>query len=209
MPVNMHGQVVVQLTAPGEAPVKVGTLWSDTTTGLIKVCTSVSPYTFVTVHGGAVLWSEISDFTGSSLSQLATKSATDLTSGTLAVARGGTGVDNTTQSYSPTPTSVANLDSTPLVGVASYTRVGNVVTVQGRITMDPTTISTLTQARLSLPIPSNFSDTDQASGIFGNRGVAITGSIMSVAATDDVIFEFTCVDTASRNYVYIYQYRVL
>jgi hypothetical protein len=129
--------------------------------------------------------------------------------GILAKANGGTGVDNTTQTYSPSATSVANLDSTPTMGTANYTRTGDIVTVSGRITMDPTTTGTLTQARLSLPIASNFSDTDQAAGTFANRGVIVGGVITSVAATDDVIFEFICADTASRNYIYTFQYRVI
>lgn len=90
MAVRAYGQLFVQPLTPAEPPVVVGSVWSDTTTGLLKVCTSVSPYTFVTVHGGAVAWSDITDFTGSSLAQLQTRSASDLTSGTLAVARGGT-----------------------------------------------------------------------------------------------------------------------
>lgn len=87
MPLRAYGQLFIQATMPAEDPVKVGSVWSDTSTGLVKVCTSVAPYTFVTVHGGSVAWSDITDFTGSSLAQLVTRSATDLSSGTLPDAR--------------------------------------------------------------------------------------------------------------------------
>lgn len=52
MPVTAWGQVYIQPTAPEEDPVQIGSLWSDTATGLLKVCTAVSPYTFATVSGG-------------------------------------------------------------------------------------------------------------------------------------------------------------
>jgi len=127
MATQAYGQVYIQSTMPAEDPVQVGSLWSDKSTGLVKVCTSVSPYTFVTVHGGSVAWSDITSFVGSSLAQLETRNASDIQNGaalsrvndtnvtatlggtpttalltaasitlgwtgTLAVARGGTGV---------------------------------------------------------------------------------------------------------------------
>lgn len=85
MAVRMWGQVVVQDTMPAEAPVMVGTLWTGT--GEIKVCTSISPYTFASVSGGSIAWADIVDFAGSSLANLATRSASDLSSGTLPDAR--------------------------------------------------------------------------------------------------------------------------
>src|SRR5512146_197481 len=49
----MYGQVAIQATMPQEDPIVVGSLWVDTSaTATIKVCTSVSPYTFATVTGG-------------------------------------------------------------------------------------------------------------------------------------------------------------
>ena len=53
MPLRMWGQYIIQDDAPAEDPVIVGTLWRDTATGLLKVCTAVAPYTFTTLSGGA------------------------------------------------------------------------------------------------------------------------------------------------------------
>lgn len=131
MSVRAYGQVIVQGSMPAEAPVMVGTLWADTATGLLKQCTSVSPYTFVTIGGtgvtlggdvvgpssvtdghivrfdgtsgklikaggliadadvdsaAAIAWSKLSK-TGSSLADLVTRSAADLSSGIIPDAR--------------------------------------------------------------------------------------------------------------------------
>lgn len=52
MAVNMHGQLAIQAATPSEDPIKVGSLWVDTSgTATLKVCTSVSPYTFAEVTG--------------------------------------------------------------------------------------------------------------------------------------------------------------
>lgn len=51
MSVRAWGQLIIQATMPSEDPVIVGTLWADTSTERLKQCTSVSPYTFVTIGG--------------------------------------------------------------------------------------------------------------------------------------------------------------
>ena len=56
MALTMWGQVVIQTAIPSEDPVMVGTLWADTSGAAVaKICTSVSPYTFVSVVGGGTL----------------------------------------------------------------------------------------------------------------------------------------------------------
>lgn len=60
MAVTAWGQVYIQATAPQEDPVQVGSLWIDTSgTATLKVCTSVSPFTFSAISGGAVAWGAI------------------------------------------------------------------------------------------------------------------------------------------------------
>lgn len=194
MAVNMHGQVVVQTTAPGEAPVKVGTLWSDTTLNLVKVCTSISPYTFVILHGGAV-------------------DAAEITSGTLAVARGGTGANNTTQQYTPTMAAVANTTAIVTSPNALYFRVGSIVHVSGTITLTPTAGGTLSTFTATLPIASNIGNTNtDLHGVFAgpaNMTVGASGSIRGDVAGDLAFFEITQGDGSARVYHYVYQYIVL
>jgi hypothetical protein len=53
MALTMWGQLIVQSATPGEAPAQVGSVWVDTTTTpVIKLCTSISPYTWATASGG-------------------------------------------------------------------------------------------------------------------------------------------------------------
>lgn len=54
MALTMWGQLIIQAATPGEDPVQVGTLWVDTSgTATLKVCTSISPYTFTEITGGS------------------------------------------------------------------------------------------------------------------------------------------------------------
>ena len=54
MAVTGWGQLFIQTTAPSEDPVKVGSLWSDISgTAALKICTSISPYTFGSAGGSA------------------------------------------------------------------------------------------------------------------------------------------------------------
>lgn len=61
--------------------------------------------------------------------------------------------------YTPTITAVANIDSTT-AQTARYLRVGANVTVFGTVTVDPTSINTITTLRVSLPIASNLTGND-------------------------------------------------
>ena len=59
MAVSMYGQLAIQATTPSEDPIKVGSLWVDTSsTPALKICTSVSPYTFATASGAGVAGSD-------------------------------------------------------------------------------------------------------------------------------------------------------
>jgi hypothetical protein len=61
MAVSIYGQLAIQATAPGEDPIKVGSLWVDTSgVATLKVCTSVAPYTFSAISGGGAL-ADLSD----------------------------------------------------------------------------------------------------------------------------------------------------
>lgn len=53
--IQIYGQFVIQTTMPAEDPVRVGSLWADTSTNTLKQCTSVSPYTFTTIGGSGVV----------------------------------------------------------------------------------------------------------------------------------------------------------
>lgn len=49
---RVWGQLFIQQNPPSGAPCIVGSLWVDKTNNVLKRCTSVNPYTFVSVEGG-------------------------------------------------------------------------------------------------------------------------------------------------------------
>jgi len=63
---NIAGHQVISATAPSAAPVAVGWEWADTANQLLKLCTSISPYTFVTMGGGTPAAHAASHATGGS-----------------------------------------------------------------------------------------------------------------------------------------------
>jgi hypothetical protein len=62
MALTMWGQVIIQATTPAEDPVQIGSLWIDTSgTATLKVCTSISPYTFAAITGSSGALNDLSD----------------------------------------------------------------------------------------------------------------------------------------------------
>lgn len=107
---------------------------------------------------------------------------TDAVTGVLPTANGG----SLSGTYTPTLTNVANLDGSTAYA-CQYMRVGNVVTVSGRFDVDITTISTLTQLDISLPIASALTAANQAGGTASTvSNVADHAGIMADATNDRV-----------------------
>lgn len=107
---------------------------------------------------------------------------TDAVTGVLPTANGG----SLSGTYTPTLTNVANLDGSTAYA-CQYMRVGDVVTVSGRFDVDITTISTLTQLDISLPIASALTAANQAGGTASTvSGVNDHAGIMADATNDRV-----------------------
>lgn len=112
--------------------------------------------------------------------------------------------------YTPTSTNVLNLDSsTP--HSAQWLRVGNTVTVSGTLLIDATAAgSTQTQVRLTLPVASALTDTNELAGAGCVQAptympVGVTGGVLS----DTAVLEWGSQSTASHTLTYTYTYRVL
>lgn len=69
----------------------------------------------------------------------------------------GTSLQLASGQYTPTLTDVTNVASHGTVSDFNYMRVGNTVSVSGRVSIDPTSASIDTELGISLPIASNFS----------------------------------------------------
>ena len=76
--------------------------------------------------------------------------------------------------YTPTVTGAVNVAAaTPQVCL--YTRVGSMVIVSGRVDVDPTSASSPTQLRISLPVASDFTETTDAAGTANSTATATHG----------------------------------
>lgn len=113
--------------------------------------------------------------------------------------------------YAPTFTNVANLDGTPTAATDwQYARVGNVVTVSGEMTIDPTTTATTTQAGISLPVASDFASAGQCAGTGASPGVA--GQCMAVigdATNNRAELKWKALDVTSQVTAVTFSYLVV
>jgi hypothetical protein len=87
--------------------------------------------------------------------------------------------------YTPTVTGAVNVASaTPQASF--YNRIGSIVTVSGRVDIDPTSASTSTQLLISLPVASDFTDAADAAG---TTNAASQGSgIIYADATENELY---------------------
>jgi hypothetical protein len=94
--------------------------------------------------------------------------------------------DITSGTYTPTLTNTTNLTSSS-VGANDffYSRVGNIVTVAGKVTITATTANSLFQLRITLPVArgTNFGSGSVAAGCGADDTAAATARVASVNAT--------------------------
>jgi hypothetical protein len=112
--------------------------------------------------------------------------------------------------YTPTLTNTTNIAASA-ANAAQYMRVGDIVTVSGQVTIDPTAASTASVLGVSLPIPSNFSSAIQCSGVAAcNASAGLCAAIQADATNDTAILIWvTTADAASRVWTFTFTYRVL
>lgn len=115
-----------------------------------------------------------------------------------------------TGSYTPTASNTANLDSTPTMSAAIYTKVGDHIIVSGYFDADPTTTNTATSFEIDLPIPSNIGAVEDvagsaASGTAQFDSVSIIGSV----ANNTAVFTWVTRTVVSSRWTYMFQYKVI
>lgn len=113
--------------------------------------------------------------------------------------------------YTPSTTNVANVTISG-ANVCRWKRVGNVVTVAGRLGLTPTAATTDTEIGVSLPIASSIANAFEVSG----SGVAfLTGkanesiAIMGDAANDRATFKWYPPTTDARSFEFVFVYEIL
>lgn len=130
--------------------------------------------------------------TAAELSSAITTALTNITSGT----------------YTPTLTTVTNMDAATAYS-CQYMRVGSVVTVSGRVDFDPTAAG-LALLRISLPIASNFANSNECAGTAFSTAAAGQGAGISADTVNDAAYmQFIAVDGTNRNMYFSFTYRVI
>lgn len=111
--------------------------------------------------------------------------------------------------YTPTISNQSNLDSAAMLGNCNYMRVGNMVTVSGIVTVDPTASGFVTSLEMTLPIASNLGAAADVSGTACAGGIVQTGFIISSIANDHAQLNFVSTTTASENMAFTYLYEII
>jgi hypothetical protein len=133
----------------------------------------------------------------------------------FAFVSGGPGVDPgftvalASGTYTPTLTLVANL-SAATAFVCQWLRVGSVVTVSGRVEVDPIVAATPTMLGVSLPIASAFVN---ANGIeCGGVGQSTVGTVIGFRAdpvNDRAEARWTAGDLSNQGVAFSFTYQVI
>lgn len=110
--------------------------------------------------------------------------------------------------YTPTLTNVANVDASTAYAL-QYIRVGNVITVSGKIDVDPTAGATLTQVGITLPVASDLAQAYQCAGIVASPGTNGYGWIRGDATNNRAEAFFVPGATSNQEFYFHFTYRVI
>ena len=110
--------------------------------------------------------------------------------------------------YTPTLTDTTNV-AVSTEYECQYMRVGSVVTVSGKVGIDPTGAGA-TEMGMSLPIASNFATTQQCAGTAANQ---VSGdnvaTIEADVTADTAVFKFTAISTSDQIYYFSFTYKIV
>lgn len=112
--------------------------------------------------------------------------------------------------YTPTRSAETNLDSNVTMTEAQYMQVGDVVTVSGRFTADPTLAATVTSFEIDLPVASNIGAVEDLAGTAFCGAIAGMGAeILGVVANNTAKIQWISSDIASQSWSYSFTYQVI
>jgi len=110
--------------------------------------------------------------------------------------------------YTPTLTNVTNIAASTAY-VCQYMRVGNVVTVSGRVIVDPTATGAC-ELGITLPIASNLAGAEQCSGAGAAFAVAgFSVAMMRDTANNRVTMQWVAADIAARVVYFTFTYLIV
>ena len=110
--------------------------------------------------------------------------------------------------YTPTLTSVSNIGASTAYS-CQYLRVGTVVTVSGKVDIDPVA-AVSTVLGISLPIASNLANANELGGTAFAPGIAGQGAaLFADAANDRASIQWIAVDLTNQSWFFQFAYRVI
>ena len=110
--------------------------------------------------------------------------------------------------YTPTLTGVTNVGASTAYE-CQFSRVGNVVTVSGKVDVDPTAAGA-TELGISLPFASNFGAIEDCGGAAFATGVAGQGAAVNAdAANDRARMQWVAVDVTNQAMFFSFTYEII
>lgn len=162
---------------------------------------------------GSVAWALI-DKAGSSIADLQDKAHSNLTSvlGTGSYHMSSSEATTVTtlvgSTYTPTLTNVTNLSASTAYQ-CQYMRVGNTVTVSGRVDIDPTAAGAV-ELGITLPVASNFGAIEDCAGVAAASGIAgQAAAIAADTANDRAKLVYIAVDITNQPMYFNFTYQVI
>ena len=113
-----------------------------------------------------------------------------------------------TGTYTPTLTNGTNVAASTAYQ-CQYTRIGDVVTVAGRVDIDPTSSSAATILDMSLPIASNIAATEVLFGTFSAPLASQGGGIYGDATNDTAEFQMFANSASNLAHYFVFVYQVV
>lgn len=114
----------------------------------------------------------------------------------------------TSGTYTPTLTNTTNVAASTAYE-CQYLRVGNTVTVSGKVDIDPTGAGQVVLG-MSIPVASNFGTQQDLGGVAFSPAVASLGAAVLADSTNDrATVEYIAVDTSNRSFYFTFTYQVI
>lgn len=111
--------------------------------------------------------------------------------------------------YTPTLTNVANLDGSTAYE-CQYIRIGDMVTVSGKVDINPTLTATSTQLGISLPFTSDLAAAEDCAGVAFASGIASQGAaILGDTTNNRAQLQYVASDVTNQPMYFIFQYIII
>jgi hypothetical protein len=126
-----------------------------------------------------------------------------------AEAAGGPGGTIDSDVYTPTLTNAANLDGSTAYE-CQWMQIGDIVSVSGKVSVNPTAPATETRLGIELPVASNFGAEEDCGGVAFASGIAGQGGgIRADAANNRAELVFIAGDLSNQPMYFQFQYQVI